>query len=632
MRGRKWVLVVLLLSVVGIGGFVAADKIFHIKQKAGNYIVEIVSARLGVDFEASSVYVLPWSFGIRDARLRLRDIPLSIEIRRIRIEYSIISFLKNMLIHRSLPANIIELGTKNLFFDEPCLTWFLSDKDSTSGHFDLKNVPELSLSELPSTRLNITNGSLVFTRGDSALTFAENITGWLDGSLASDINLNVEGNVLSEEINTTCKGVFDRENNTADIDINFSAIDLAEKELDILTGDIRLESGTLDFQLHLGKGNSDFASVSDTTAGNMDERLALTGTYFVKNGSFLLIDSGITVNDVNISGRLDESELFFDSVTGKVWNVNPQLSGQLKLKPQPSLYLALNANDIDIAAVYRELFPEIETYPDGLVNLSSIIEGSLDDLSVKMTCSSDSLSFLNDRIYDSEVIMNLAGDDVTFESFSALYRGFRLKGHGKTGKFLPLSDVISSKSDFTFSVNARNVSEPSKNFALIFDGTAHPENKEYSADFELELHSSSFGAIKDKKREFTGTFKGNVILSGDNIEYVFGNSFLTLNGTVSDVFDRVEIASELSIKQFPVLKYIGMSDAGFFVDGNSTVRGNRDKLSIAGDLSLNAGKNLNSLFTGEVIIENIFDDNRIITSDAELVDHHLRYSNPMNWK
>ncbi|MFC1528623.1 translocation/assembly module TamB domain-containing protein [Candidatus Latescibacterota bacterium] len=632
MRGRKWVLIILLISIAVIGGFIAIDRIFHIKQKAGDYIVEIISARLGMDFEASSVYILPWSFGIRDARLRLKDTPLSIETRRIRIEYSIISFLKNMLIHRSLPTNMIESWTKNVFFDEPCLKWILFEEDSKSGHLDLENIPEFFLRELPFIRLNIANGSLVFIRSDSVLTFAENITGWLDGSLSTDINMNVEGKVLSGEINTTCKGVFDREKNTVAIDIKSSACDFSQKGLDLLTGDIRLESGTLDFQIHLEKEGLDYVSVSDTTSRDKDENLTLTGTYSVEKGSFMLKDSGISVSDVNISGHLDESELSFDSVTGKVWNVKPQLSGQLKLKPEPSLYFALNANDIDLATVFMELLPERETYPEGLVNLSSIIEGSLGDLSVKMTCSSDSLNFRKDRIYDAEVKMNITGSDVNFESFNALYRGFQLRGHGKTGKLLPLSNITSSKSDFAFSVNARNVSDPPINFALSFNGTANPEYKEYSADFELDLKSSNFGMFNDKKGELADTFKGNVFLRGDGLEYTFGNSLMNVNGTVKDIFERAEITSELTVTKFPVLSYLGISDAGFFVDGKSTVSGNSDTLSIASDLRLNAGKNLNSLFTGEFFVENIFDDNRLITGDAELIDHHIRYSDPMNWK
>ena len=106
-------------------------------------------------------------------------------------------------------------------------------------------------------------------------------------------------------------------------------------------------------------------------------------------------------------------------------------------------------------------------------------------------------------------------------------------------------------------------------------------------------------------------------------------SFLTFNGTANDVFDNVKIESELILKEFPILNYFGKHDIGLFINGKGDIRGNVDTLSIAGDFRMNAGKNINSLFSGKASIKNIFKNYRTITADAKLIDHHLRYSHPL---
>ena len=97
------------------------------------------------------------------------------------------------------------------------------------------------------------------------------------------------------------------------------------------------------------------------------------------------------------------------------------------------------------------------------------------------------------------------------------------------------------------------------------------------------------------------------------------------------IFQKIKIVSEVDLKQFPVLDYLGVKDSGFIVNGKGDVRGNLDTLSVVGDFRLQAGKNLNSLLSGEATILDVIKNTRKVSVDAELLNHHLRYSHPMKW-
>ena len=82
---------------------------------------------------------------------------------------------------------------------------------------------------------------------------------------------------------------------------------------------------------------------------------------------------------------------------------------------------------------------------------------------------------------------------------------------------------------------------------------------------------------------------------------------------------------------FPVMKYLGFGEKDLFLDGKGTINGDFDKIVVDGGYRLLWGKNLNSLLIGNATFENILQQSRTFTVDAQLVDHHLRYSHPMSW-
>ena len=95
MKSRVWVLILFILLITIIGSYIAAFRILNINQRVGDYLSENISQSLGVHFTSFSISVLPWAIIIRDANLQLDGVPLNIEVKRIRIGFSLVTLLKN---------------------------------------------------------------------------------------------------------------------------------------------------------------------------------------------------------------------------------------------------------------------------------------------------------------------------------------------------------------------------------------------------------------------------------------------------------------------------------------------------------------------------------------------------------
>jgi len=601
MKSRAWVLIVFILLIIIIGGYVAAFRIFNINEKAKDYLTEKISQSLGADFTSNSVSILPWSVRINDISLNLKDspgayhdVPLRIMAKRIRIGFNIFTLLKN----RFRPV----YGTQKIFFDEPEFIWLLDDEHSIvpeNGAVSPEQKSGFPIENLLSIRINIFNGSFVFQKGDSTLVFAYDINGWLDGYKTPVIDINVEGKILSEKTNTTCKGFVDKADKKISIDVISNDCNLAFKGIEVFLGDIFTESGILDFDVHFEKIN---------------EKSTFNGNYSVSDGSFLLKELDVGVSDLYLKGRLNEHEVFLESVTGNIWDVKPELSGHIKLVPEPYLNLILSADGIDISRALSDIFPEKRVYPDGYMNLFAALEGPINNLTAKANLSSDSLRYRNECIHDIGVNMNFAQGALAFESFNALYRGYSIEGEG-------LSKNITGETskDIYMTIIASNVSKPEDRFSVKLNGNVNPQKKEYYSDINID--------IKDGFEQIVG----EVSCVNNKIDYSLRNEYVALEGSAANVLKDTEITSTIHFSHFPVMKYLGFDEKDLFLDGKGTITGDFDKFIVDGGFRLLWGKNLNSLLIGNATFENILQQSRTFTVDAQLVDHHLRYSKPMSW-
>jgi hypothetical protein len=137
-----------------IGGYFAVSRIFNINQRARDYLTERASEFLGVEFNASSAVILPWSISIKNAQLTLKNIPVKIEVNRIRISFNLFDLIKN----RFKPI----YGTKQIYLDRPVFTWILGQNGGKPGTLNLENIPIVSLKDIPFIRININRGIVCF--------------------------------------------------------------------------------------------------------------------------------------------------------------------------------------------------------------------------------------------------------------------------------------------------------------------------------------------------------------------------------------------------------------------------------------------------------------------------------------
>jgi hypothetical protein len=590
-----------LLLVTIVGGYVGAFRIFNINKKASEYLNEKISQSLGIEVTSESVTILPWSVTINDIRLNLLDspgiyknIPLHIEAKRMRIGFNILTLLKN----RFRPV----YGTLKIFIDDPEFIWLLgNDRGTASVQDSSKTIekPEFTFQNLPSLRINIVNGSFVFQRSDSTFVFADHVSGWMDGDKTSVVELNVEGRILSENLNMSCKGFIDKSNKDISIELLSSGCNLANDGIGILFGDILSRSGTLGFDIKFERKN---------------DLSTLVGNYTLADGSFALKDLNIGVTDLHIDGHLNENEVFFDSVSGNIWDVNPKLSGHIKLKPEPTLEFVLNADRIDISRALSDIFPGKNMYPEGTMDLSAALDGPIANLSARANVAMDSLRYHKENLSGISASMNYSQGVLTLEHMNALYRGYDLSGSGSS-KIASGSD----SKDIDLVISAHNPLISETVYSVQLNGNVNVPANEYYSDLKIKTN--------DNSDELTAS----IVYIDDNLDYRAAHEYMELTGTIRSLQENAEISSNVIFTQMPALKYLGLGDNNLTIDGKGTVEGTFDKIIVDGDFRLLWGNNLNSLLTGNAAFENIFEPSRTFTVDAQIIDHHLRHSKPMTW-
>jgi len=622
VKGRKWIPILICAIVLVLGGFTFAIRFLHVDERVRASINETVSRYLGTEFEASSVYILPWSIGVRDARLRLSDTPITVEVERLRITFNLFSLILDFFstgeIH--LPAS-----TRTVFFQEPRFLWHLGEENAGAVREPpLHRKPPLP----PSLRISIVDGSLAFARGDSTLILANGIQGELassPGGLTQAIEkFDMTGRVLSDERNTILSGAFNRADSSFSLFVRCAGCDFASGNLSLLTGDIRPGSGTFDFTISM---------ISDRNGA-----ATIDGSYSVADGSFLLQESGIRFDEVHAEGAISEREILLDSLTGSVLNIRPKISGALKLEQQPMLTLSLDASDISLSSLLAELYPDKETYPAGFLDCAATIEGPLGDLKIRATVSSDSLAYRDIRLKNLTATMGFSGRTVEFETFGADYGGYSIRGRGKVADLITQGSDSPAASDFGLSATAvkRGAGE-SSSFSLALTGRARPRDNDYNATFTVRLPSGrdvSRNAPPDDIGEIVerfNTLKGSLHLADDALSFAVENDYVGVTGTADRLFDGAAVAGEFTVRGLPVPACAGIGGASFILDGGGAVTGGPDRLVVDGDYRV-TGENLDTRFTANTIVENALLPSRTLYVKADLYRHHLRYSHAMNWR
>ena len=516
MKSRILLPLLLLLVVLLVGGYFAASRFFDVNQRARVYLTGKASEFLGGHFDASSIFILPWSITIRDAHLELKNTPLEISVKRVRIGFSIIEFVKNGF--RPI------YGTEQVYLDRPEFIWIRglqplahTGVDSTSGTFTVEKVPVLPVGKIPRMRININKGALgvrtVETLHATTL-LADGISGWLDASLVTVINLNLEGNVLSKEKNMTLTGSLNREENSYAVDLKCSNGDLAYEKFNglIRDKDIDILGGVLNVKARIRQEKND---------------VTVNGSVSVEHGYLRLNkgfqpDAGIEVRDISIAATADENEIVFDTISASVLDVVPVLTGKLVLRPDIALQLKINARNIDLSTVLTELHPssrEQEKNFTGSIDVAATVEGPLAKLKTIAECTADSIHYGAHRLDRVGARIQLEGDRLVVTNAAAFYKDFAIRAQGN-------ADLTANASRKTFSValTATRRTDKKEAYSLKLTGFTQPKNKGRQSLTKADIQLKRL--VSDFPEYFSWT--GNLTLAGETLDFSAGNKVVTV--------------------------------------------------------------------------------------------------------
>ena len=605
MKGRTWVLVLFFIAVLLIGGYLAGFRAFDINKRARLFVIEHVSDTLGAEFDAESVYLLPWSFGIRNASLKLDGNPVRIDIERIRFDFDFFGFLLNRF--------RFEAGTKQIFIDNPRFTLIRGENEAQPPEtFRLDMLPAFSVRDLPETSLMISGGEFIIVRGDSSLVFADGIDGLVSGRGQGNITLSVVGRVLSDNENTELTGTLDRVTDDVILDLTAKGCDFSRGNLDILTGDIVTSAGLLDIGLHF-----------DRTGGDLN----ISGRYHIGGASFSLGNSRASVTDASLDGAIEQNRIDFDSATGTILGVTPRLRGRLDLAPHPALYLEASADSADIGTVMRQLLTDRDEFPGGVVSFTSRIEGGLDSLTARVHLDADSLWFDEARIYDLSSDVHIENAVMNIDHIDALYRGFRISGDGSSDRLLARTTDDRGR-DLSLNLDIRNQDIPAWRLGVSLDGRGWPERSEYETVFELDI----FERNGDGGFHLFDVIEGNAGWKDDRLTCDVTDGVVHITGAVSELSKIPLIDARFSLAAFNPFDYLPSRELSIVIDGEGHVSGNTDSLALDGEYRVALGTHLTALLTGGATIGQVFDAARNIHFDGALSDIRLHWSQPLFWR
>ncbi len=599
MKKRIWILILTAGIIVIMMAGLIAIRHYGYDTRFREKINEIVSESLGGEFESSSVYILPWSFGVKDARFRLSGIPVEFAVEKISIEYNIFKVITNKFQFAS--------GARNIFLDSPHLTYLIEEDPADTMKTEQLKSSELDLTRLPGIRVVILDAAVSVSKGDSSLVLAKGIDGWLDARSPHKIIMHADGAVLNKSDNTTWEAQLTRDLSSYTLTLDSEGCTLTDSNLSLLTGDIRPEGGIFDLVYERKKEGS---------------AVTQNGSFTLNEAAFSLDGTNIKVDDISASGRILTDELIFDKSTALLWGSRPELSGSLIYDPQPFLSLSVNADSIDVETVLTELYPRNKRNPSGSLRLEAEVKGPLDDLTLSLDASSDSLHYMEASLGKSELQATLNQGNVRLNKLTSHFKSYELRASGRSTSVVDLQTEKKFDLDFT----AYRLKDKSRLLNLAINGRANIADESYAARFTTSFPFAD-GSVPSVRK-----VSGSLSLRGDELMVDAKNDYIKLGGKVMNVYDQdVSVQSKLTLTSFPILNFCGLADTSFVIQGESEISGGTETLTLKNDLRLSWGNRMNSHFSGAVIAENLLEDSISIGLEGALDDHRLFKSKAMNW-
>ena len=590
MKGRVWILVCAILVGALLGGYLIAAHVLQLDQKIRDYVVKRISDEMGVSLSVSSISLTPWLARLNGIEIRMKGTPIVVRADRIGVGFNFLQLAR----HHFRPV----YGAEQLYLDRPRIIWTLGVSDSLSR----KKIPEFTLKNVPSLRVNIRNGTFLFSRNGETRAFVDHIDGWLDGRDQLSIEIKAEARVLSTRTNARIIGMLYRVNDSGSIDVTAKGCDFARPELTLLTGKMVPHSGAMDFSVKF-----------DYQGG----KLACNGDFKVDDGSIELMDARVNVSNMDIRGRVNSNEIILDSATGNLWGVNPDLKGSIRFSPHPALNLEFNAHGMDLARVFPDLLPDWKEYPHGKVDFRAHLNGFTKDFSAEAIIFSREINYRNRTAGNVQAKLRLDHNGVRFEQINGTFEGLDVKGDGQIR-----GDYKSGIRNFTAAVEISGPRVPDHRFILHLNGLSGKKSQPWTAEYDLRDDGNADTALRH--------VSGSVSLLDGTLGFTCVNTVFSFKGHVSDIFSSPHVETQVTLNHTPILKYAGVNDSTLTLDGEGELSGNPERFSMNGNFTLTYGNSVTARLNGKADFLSLFGKNRNILADAQITSLRAFHSVPMD--
>lgn len=383
MRTRKWVLYLFAILLSSLFLFIEGWRFFKANDRIKTYILSEIRPVLGENCNISQVRL-----GFGNIRFLGVDIPLpdqqfSVHIKDIRIGLNIVSLLVKGFNAQAVSQDILLIS--------PRLNINVANIDTTNTPADLMNYPA-GITEIRRSyqkqleqieflkRLSIKKGEIYYQGYDSLqVLLATSIEGGFFVDRSDSIEIRLKGKLFTSEnqnLSLSSK-IWGKTGTVSYIKARLENYDLRDRLPDLFFSALDFKSGEL---------NGDIL-VFRKPAPNSG--FDISGGFTITQGHVVANEGNVVINDIYIKSRFEKWNMIIEHARQKVNGNEMSLSGRIKNILDPKFFLQLNAENFQLQDITRIPIFNIKNKVSGRATLVTDIEGTLADLVIKSTLSTN---------------------------------------------------------------------------------------------------------------------------------------------------------------------------------------------------------------------------------------------------